>query len=470
MSDENERLKDKERHFRHRFMFQVASMLYYYSLFKREHLMKEDSITKQKEIDSRQLEKILISDYSEPLTAQQLLEGINEITKLEEKYTINEIDGLIAMINEPSLKAGRIPNIMTIRVGDRNLYFHKYRFILMFFYQQSREGKRLRDHYIKQWAEFPRLIPASEKKFEESLRENISPLFFTLLNRVIPSIFSHPNPQDELKPDEIAVKNEALINSDLTDGKKVKEDYNLFIKSVFNKKDISKIQPLHYLFGFKLKELKKEAFKHRARTVPIYKIIFSWFFNLIEAIFSSGAIKNEIRNAIEEARKKDDPLKELSLLVEKFKSKNITSGQLEYLRRHIYEAKKEVRENLKAERMEKEAELQEKKQMKAAEVKKLKDQFLHGKSLQEKLEEYSRCFAKVGKAKKDTEEAVKSAIHAHFRKTRGRLAKNPASIKSYANAIVEHNTDIFSEIKDKETLKKYIELLLLGVFLRTLRR
>ena len=73
MTDENERLQEKTRHFRHRLMFQIASMLYYYALFKRELLMKADSIKKQQEIDSKQVEKILINDYVNPLTIMQLL-------------------------------------------------------------------------------------------------------------------------------------------------------------------------------------------------------------------------------------------------------------------------------------------------------------------------------------------------------------------------------------------------------------
>ena len=472
MTDENERLKDKTRHFRHRFMFQVSSMLYYYSLFKRELLMKEDSKNRQKEVDRRQIEKILIDDYAEPRAITQMLESINTSTKLEEKYNIEEIEELISQINEPVIKANRIPNIMAIRVSDKIYYFHKYRFILMFFYQQRKEANRLKEYFIKKWAESSRSIPTAEKKFEESIRDNISQLFSVLLNRSIPDIFSHQNPQDELKPDEISVKNEILINSDLTDGKKTKEDYNLFVRSVFNKKNISQLSPLHLLLGLKLKEIKREAFKHRARTVPFYKIVFSWLFNLLDALFSRRGIKEDMKNAVEEAQRKKDPLKELSDLTEVFKAKEgITPGQLDYLRKKIYEAKREIREGLRVAKKEEEIAEEEHLQIKKQEVKKTKDYFLQGKTIEEKLEEYSeKCFVKLEPAKTNSEEAVKGAIFAHFRKRKGRKANSVISIKSYGNAIVENNAEIFSQIKDKEALKKYIEVLLLGVFLRALRR
>ena len=310
MSEENKRMEDKTVTHKHLMMYQVASMLYHFSLGKRDILMKEEIKENQMAEDRSEMEGKLIRDYAEPCTIEQMRLYINNVTKSEEKYTVDDIEESILRINEPSVKASRIPNIMTVNVDSKVYYFHKYRFILMFFHQQKKESKRLENHYIGTWAESPHLIPKSDNKFEADIRENLSKFFFILLQKVIPNVFSHEKPHEELLPDEVTIKNETILHSDLSDGKKNKEDYNLFMKSIFEKKNITQMKPLALLLGLKLSEVKKEAFKQRAKIVPFYKIMFGWFFNIIDRMFANSAIKRRIREVVAGALRKENPLRE----------------------------------------------------------------------------------------------------------------------------------------------------------------
>ncbi len=430
--------------------------------------MKEEIKENQMAEDRSEMEGKLIRDYAEPCTIEQMRLYINNVTKSEEKYTVDDIEESILRINEPSVKASRIPNIMTVNVDSKVYYFHKYRFILMFFHQQKKESKRLENHYIGTWAESPHLIPKSDKKFEADIRENLSKFFFILLQKVIPNVFSHEKPHEELLPDEVTIKNETILHSDLSDGKKNKEDYNLFMKSIFEKKNITQMKPLALLLGLKLSEVKKEAFKQRAKIVPFYKIMFGWFFNIIDRMFANSAIKRRIREVVAGALRKENPVRELNDLVDIFKTREkMTPGLLSYLRNKIREAKGQLRdEKHEGTKSEKEA-AEERNRLRQVEVKKVKDHFVHGRTIEEKMEEYSKkCFVKLGAAKKESEAAVKGAINAHFRKHMGRPISSVSTITNYATAIVKNNQEIFSEINDKDALKKYIELLLLGVFVR----
>ncbi len=468
MSEENKRIGEKTVTHKHLMMYQVASMLYHFSLGKREILMKEEEKENQAAADRSEIEGKLIKDYAEPCTIEQIRLYINNITKLEEKYTADDIEESVSRINEPSVKVNRIPDIMTVTVDSTVYYFHKYRFILMFFHQQKKESRRLQYHYIGTWAESPHLIPKSDNKFEADIKENLSKLFYILLQKVIPNIFSYEKPHEELLPDEVTIKNENIFHSDLSDGKKNKEDYNLLMRSIFEKKNIAQMKPLALLLGLKLSEVKKLAFKQRAKIVPFYRIIFSWFFNILDSIFANSAIKRSIREVVAGALKKEDPVKELNGLVDVFKTREkMTPGLLGYLRNKIREAKGQLRDDKReGTKSEKEAAV-ERDSLRQIEVKKVKDHFVYGGTIEEKLEEYSkRCFVKLGAAKKESEAAVKGAINVHFRKYKGRPIDSISTITNYANAIVNNNSEVFSEINDKEALKKYIELLLLGVFVR----
>jgi hypothetical protein len=238
------------------------------------------------------------------------------------------------------------------------------------------------------------------------------------------------------------------------------------------KKNVSKVQPLALLLDLHFKELKKEAFKYRTKIVPFYKILFGWFFNIIENIFAGFSVRQNMNQAVAGALKASDPMQELNGLIEKFKSDSeVSSSQISYLRQKISEARSLIRKNSKEDQSSEKEAANKRDKQRQLEVTRLKNQFLDGKSMDEKLHEYSkRCFVKLGPAKKESEDAVKGAINAHFRQNRGKKMDNAESIKSYAQSIVNTNQDLFKDINDTEAFQKYIELLLLGVFLKKANR
>lgn len=465
LKEQSERMKGKKVNYNFRFFFQSASLLYYYFLSKRETFLKNKAFEYQKIKESKQLEKQLIDKYEQPWDSTKILTFLNSITSLKKKYTEEDISWMIDKINEPAIKVNKIPNILSIKIANTIYYFHKFRFVLFFFNQQNIESIRLKSYYLEKWSQAISTIPSDERKFEEDIKSNINKLFFVLLEKVIPYIFRYNNPHAQLIPNEISKDDKIALE-------KFKEEYNLFIRSVFVKKNIMSIKPLPQLLDLNLNEIKKNIVKEKAKSFPFYKKIFSWFFKLIEFLFTNDIVKEKMRQDVLNAQIYGDPISGLTDLIKVYKNKeDITTSQMNYLRKIINKAKKTVREKQRLIKEKEKIKKEERSNLKKKQIITIKEYFLEGESLEEKLEEYSKkCFMKFDQARKDSEESIKDAINAYLRNHRGKTIFDIESIKIYARAIVQNNKHIFSEIRDQESLTKYIELLLLKAFLHKMEK
>ena len=252
---------------------------------------------------------------------------------------------------------------------------------------------------------------------------------------------------------------------------KQKDVFNLFVKSVFVKKSITQVKPFHQILSLYLKNVQKSAYKIRKKSEPFISIIFGWLLRWLESVFANSAVKEKIKNDVARALRREDALRELTILVQEYKNSNkYSKGQLNYLRQKVTEAKSEARMRIQAiKTREKQDALAEKKQ-KSIRVTAVKEHFLRGGTIEDRLEKYSKkCFMKIGQARKDSEDSIKGAINTYFRTLKGQKRFTVESIVSYANAIVENNKKLFTSITDLQALKKYIEILLLGVFLRKVK-
>lgn len=460
VKETNMNLQMKKSSFSYQFLYQSASLLYHFFLSKRESQLENKALEKQRINDCRLLEKQMVKEYEQPWDPQKILDFLNSNTTLEKKYTKEDLQLVVSKINEVATRSNRIPNIINFTMGQSSLYLHKYRFILFFFKQLNIESLRLKNYYIEKWSQSVNAIPAGEKQFEADIQQNVGKFFTILLKEVIPYIFQYKNPFEHLTPAE-------LMNKDKATWQKYKNDFELLVKSVFLKGSLT-LQPLHQLLALNLDEIKKTVLNERGKYRPTHEKLFGWFFRLLKGLFMGGALKEEMRMAVSKAEKDENSFSALNDLIRIYKSKpDVSTGQLNYLRRQINKSKARLREINRDKKKQQKKEEQDQKNLQQMKVMTAKECFLKGRSIEEMLEEYSnRCFLKIDDAKKDSEESIRGAINTFFRRYHIKIVCDVEAIKGYAKNIVKHNESIFGGIRDKEALRCFIELLILRAFLK----
>lgn len=459
-----------------RFIYHVSSILYQYTLNRRKILLEKDAEENERKDNMKQLVLEMIRRFLEPWTGQYIIDFLNGITKLEKQYLVTDIDDVIQTINA-AVPPEMIPAIITIKTEHRNYYVHKYRFYLMFFNLLKKERIRMQTELVEKWYKNPNNVPTSDGGFDKAIRDGISPRAHEIFKVHIPNIAGHINVNDNLLPGDVDIRSGDLTDTSLLDAKANKENLNMFIKTVYTNKNMQAMRPLREMMGIKLSDIKKMVKKKiplYKRSKLIYFFSFFWLFGWILNIFANSQLKETLKREVFKASKENDPMRALDEMQNRYMSNpEMGPSQHKVIKQVLHDAKAEVRQKQaaerKAEKMQEKAEHDKKDSLKKKQIVSLETAFGEGGTLEEMEKIWGkRCFHRIGSAQSDSENSVKSAIKAHFRKRRGGRA-DPEVVKSYAKKIVEDNRSIFVDVNDTSALIHYVEIIIAMAFRRKLR-
>ncbi len=460
----------------HQYIYHVSSLLYQYTLTRREVLLKNKAEEEEKTEDLKELVKEMLKKFADPWKKKDILDYLNSRHQNKVKYLVTEINDIIQKINEMDLLE-KIHTVITV-TGDQKIYYvHKYRFYLTFFSLLKKEKSRLIKELVDRYSGTPSDMPRDDKHFDRILREGISPLAQEIFKTHIPDIAAHIRVNDNLLPDDVTIQSGDLTGTTLMNKKANKDILNTYLRTVYTNKSMQTMRPLHSMLSLKLADVKKLVRKK----IPLYKrskilyfFTFRWIFDWILNLFANSHLKEIIRTEIMKANREKEPTQALDKIISKYtEDPEIGHSQIKMIKEMVRDAKASIRHKEAAER--RTERLQEKQDrdkmdsMKNMQVASLETVFGDGGTLEE-MEEYwaKKCFVKLGDAKNHSENAIKSAIKAHFRRHSSRKVQ-PESVKMYARKIVIDNRSVFSDIHDTESLIHYVEIIIAMAFRRKLR-
>ncbi|MFC1517344.1 hypothetical protein ACFL5G_02180 [Candidatus Margulisiibacteriota bacterium] len=476
MKDEKEeiRLKNELNVQIHRFMLQVASLLYYYALTKREALRqaKEEHDRIKKEIELKMIRK-----FDKLWNISELSEEINKLGKLKNDYTQTEAEEYIQEVNSGSTYENRWPKVIVIPQDRDRFYVHKYRLTLTFFRLLKVERKAFLNEYIKKWSKNPEHIPSSNELLDKYIGENMSGEFKYLLTVVIPQIFALQDVRSYLRPNQMGVLPSEIKKAgpDLDNKQKLDSDYSLFFKTLYDKKDTAHIKALNSIYGLSIHEVHTRVEERRKLDIPLYSRSTFWY-----AIFGWLVCRSDIREKVDNASASADPLTSLSELEEKYLKTNywLRPSARDYLKEHILIAKHPIKAlrkqaSIKSDADEKRAKDEEalKKRIKAQTV---LDHFLPGSgNTNTKIEKYlikyaHDAFRKLGDTRENAITDVNSAMDSKLMK-KGRKFLNINDIETQANSYVAHNQKLFVTLGDIAAMQSYIEIYILDYYVWVMR-
>jgi hypothetical protein len=443
--------------------YEAASLLYQYSLNRREAQQK-DEIEKQKENTFKdELLRAMIFDFAEPWTYERIVSWHSQLPQplIQDSLTREFIDKFIKSANETPLQTEGIPLVLVFNLKEETCFVHKYRFAQFFLTQRDRESQRLKNIYVEHWSRSPQNF-GTDEAFDMDIREHLSDLFHHLLFRTVPMIFGFPNTAQRLFPDMVVIKNQRLQDADLSDMAKHKIIYQALTSTLFSEKNAADLKPLHILLDLNQRLLHKLAREYALRSVPFWRrgllgFLFRWLFDLIE----NFSIKEEVRAAVAAARTIED----LDAILEKHKSSRSfpVVRQIVDRRRHeLLQAQNQAAQKEKNEQRQGELDSKQKRAEKIAELKK---HYLKGQSLEDRMAALSKEWnPKIGKARSDTENNVVNAVMVMMNRVK-RFKLTVEEIETLSERVT---TDpAFAEIKNRAAFKSYISLL---IFNRLIRR
>ena len=443
--------------------YEAASLLYQYSMNKREESQREQLAVQKKVAFREELIQAMIADYSEPWSAERIVQWHNHLPKplLEEKLSHALAVDLLIGSAPPPADQDSIPAVLTINTKEGQYFIHKFRFCQFFLTQNQKESERLRRLYVEKWSNRPEWFN-NDTSFDADIQDHLSDLFYVLLYKTIPEIFSHQNTYQKIFPDMVTIKDMKLHETDLADPAKHKLIYTTLSETLFIKKYSLEVKPLHSLLGMDEKTLHKLAKEFAYRNIPFWKrgvigFFFRWLFDLIENM----NVKEEVRNAIQASQTVED----LDLIDQKYKSAGgypAIRTLLDRKRQEIMAVKRQQTDKEKDDQRKTDAEEKKKREERIAQ---LKTYFIGASTAEARLAEYAKEWnTKIGPARQETENNVLNSIRVIMQRTK-RFKLTKEEIETLADRVTADPA--FAEIKNKDVFKKYVALV---VFSRIIKR
>jgi hypothetical protein len=442
--------------------FEAASLLYQYSLNKRQENQKEIEARQKREMFREELLKEMINDYMEPWTADRIVQWHARLPKplLDEKLShALAVDLLTGSAPPPADDA--IPSVMTIHTKEGQFFVHKFRFGQFFLAQNQKEHERLVQFYVQKWSAKPESF-SNPAAFDTDIQDHLSDLHYVLLYKTVPSVFSHQNTFQKLFPDMVTIKNSRLHETDLADPAKHKLIFTTLSDTLFVKKYSLEMKPLHALLGLDEKTLHKMAKEYAERNVPFWKrgiigFFFRWFFELLENM----SVREEVRTAILTAPSTED----LEILEQKFRALPGQAAIKSLFDRRRQELLAQKRQQGEKEKEEERKDAAEEKKKREERIAQLKVYFIGSSTPEARLAEYAKEWnTKIGPARQETENNVINAIRVVMQRVK-RFKLTKEEIETLADRVTADPT--FAEIKNKASFKKYIALV---IFTRLIKK
>lgn len=442
--------------------YEAATLLYQYSVHLRKIEEKKKNVELKKKQDEERIVKALVEEYHFPWDVEKIgTIRLNDNSTFGQTYTEEDILRMIQITNKSAIDHDELPPIIEIKTKE-NLYFiHKYRFPQFFLSNLQKEREELQTFFMKKWAQNTDTIPATDEEFDEEIKDAMSELFFNVIYRVIPKIFSFENPFIKLFPDPVYIKSHGLVKSDLADNEKHKIIYEAFLGAVFVKKHSLEIKPATKMFNLDIRKIKKMSKEFALKNIPFYQRgILGWFFKTFFGWLHNLQVKSAIKSAVLPLHSEE----QFTALLETFKGKPdypIAKKIINEEKRKMFKAKqKEAHEQKDQAKMTKQ--MKAKKYMEKME--KLKNYFLQGDSIEDRLASLSKQWnPKIGPAKTETENNVNSAVNAFLRKMH-KFNFDQQWIELMAKRFTDKSA--FSDLKNQAALLKYVEILILQYFIK----